>query len=450
MKQWAVAETPAQASPKRGLALYTKILIGLVFGVVAALIAKSTVGEAEAASLDRFAVRWIEPAGKLFLRGILLTVVPLVFSSIITGIYQLGDIRKLGRMGGRTLGIYVFTSLAAASLATAFAIGFEPGGVIDESTRASLSDQFRGAAQSKAALAAGAADRFDGSLFQILLALVPENITEAMSSNKNLLSVIIFAVMFGVGLTLVEREKAEPVAKLMEGINDVMIKLIELMMIIAPYGVFALVFMVVERAGPEILIALAYYTGIVLLALAGHLVLILLPLIRVVGGWSPLAYLRAIKEVWITAFSTSSSSATLPTTMKVAEQELGLPREVSSFVLPLGATVNMDGTTIYQIVAVHFVAQAWGVPIDMATSVSLILVAMLMGIGAAGVPGGVIPLLYVVMATAGIPGPTAELGIALILGMDRLLDMCRSALNVVGDTVTATLVHRLEERTAKA
>ncbi len=444
-----MASEPApETTPKRGLALYTKILIGLVLGVVLALITKAVIGGegAGAESLDRFATRWIEPAGKLFLRGILLTVVPLVFSSIVTGIYQLGDVRKLGRMGGRTLFVYVLTSLAAASLATAFAYGFEPGGVIDASTRAELSTRFHAAAQDKAALAAGASQHFDGSLLQILVDLVPDNIAAAMSDNRSLLRVIIFSVLFGVGMTLVEREKAEPLAKVMEGINEVMIKLIELLMALAPYGVFALVFMVVERAGPDILIALAYYTLVVLLALLGHLVLVLLPLARVVGGWSPLAYLRAIKEVWLTAFSTSSSSATLPTTMRVAERELGIPREVSSFVLPLGSTVNMDGTTIYQIVAVHFVAQAWGIPIDLGTSMSLILVAMLMGIGAAGVPGGVIPLLYVVMATAHIPGPTAELGIALVLGMDRLLDMCRSSLNVVGDTVTATVVHKLEER----
>src|SRR5690606_23852188 len=194
-------------------------------------------------------------------------------------------------------------------------------------------------------------------------------------------------------------------------------KLIEMMMKLAPYGVFALVFMVAVRAGPEILLALGYYTLVVLAALAGHLVLVLLPLIRFVGGRDPLVFLRQIKEIWLTAFSTSSSSATLPTSMRVVEKEVGVPKEIASFVLPLGATVNMDGTTIYQIVAVHFVAQAWGVPIDFATSASRIFVAMLMGIGAAGVPGGVLPLLHVVMGPAGRPTGPPELGIARTLGM---------------------------------
>ena len=441
------SDSPSEDAPRGGLALYTKILIGLALGIVGGIVAKAGIATdpEAAAALDRFATRWIEPAGKLFLRGILLTVVPLVFSSIVTGIFQLGDIRKLGRMGGRTLGIYLFTSVVAATLASVMVVLLAPGDVIDESTRAGLSAQFQTTASASAGAAANAASHFDGSLFQIVLSLVPDNITAAMSDNKSLLHVIVFAVFFGAGLTLIEPEKARPVAAIMEGINEAMIKLIEMMMKLAPYGVFALVFMVAVRAGPEILLALGFYTLVVLGALIAHLSFVLLPLIQLVGKRDPLEFMRQIKEVWLTAFSTSSSSATLPTSMRVVEKEVGVPKEIASFVLPLGATVNMDGTTIYQIVAVHFVAQAWGVPIDVGTSASLIFVAMLMGIGAAGVPGGVIPLLYVVMATAGLPTGTAELGIALILGMDRILDMCRSALNVVGDAVTATLVAKLEE-----
>jgi Na+/H+-dicarboxylate symporter len=427
-----------------GLALHTKILIGLVLGALAAALVKSFTPPESGQAITDFAVRWIEPIGKLFLRGILLTVVPLVFTSIIGGIYQLGDIRTLGRLGTRTLGFYLFTSFAAASLATLFALTLGPGEAVSETTRGLLSEQFAGAANAKLSSSAAAAERFDGSFFQIVLNLVPDNAVAAMTSNKLLLEVIIFAVLLGASLTMIPKEKADPVAVVFEGTNLAMIKIIDVMMKLAPYGVFALVYMVVVRAGTDVLIALGYYTVIVVVCLLAHMVVVLWPLLAIFAKRSPIAFTRSIKEIWLTAFSTSSSSATLPTTMRVAEEEVGISKEVSSFVLPLGATINMDGTTIYQIIAVHFVAQVWGIEISLATSFSLILVAMLMGIGAAGVPGGVIPLLYVVMATAGIPNATAELGIALILGMDRILDMCRSCLNVVGDTITATVVAHAE------
>jgi DAACS family dicarboxylate/amino acid:cation (Na+ or H+) symporter len=204
--------------------------------------------------------------------------------------------------------------------------------------------------------------------------------------------------------------------------------------------------MVVARFGVDVLVALALYTGVVLVALVAHLVLVLMPLLRMLGGVSPVWFIKAMREVWITAFSTSSSAATLPTTIRVAEEKLDVPKPIAGFVLPLGATINMDGTTIYQIIAVHFVAQVWGVPLDASAYLTLILVAMLMAIGAAGVPGGVIPLLYVVMVTVGIPEGVVASGIALILGMDRILDMCRSAINVVGDSATAVIVSQLERK----
>ncbi|MCA9696796.1 MAG: dicarboxylate/amino acid:cation symporter, partial [Myxococcales bacterium] len=273
---------------------------------------------------------------------------------------------------------------------------------------------------------------------------VPENIVLSMTSNRDLLKVILFALAFGIALTLVDRERSRPVAAVLEGVNEAMIKLIGLLMSLAPYGVAALVFMVVARFGVDVLQALALYTAVVLVALLAHLSLVLLPLVRLLGNMGPIAFMKATREVWITAFSTSSSAATLPTTIRVAEDNLGVPRPIAGFVLPLGATINMDGTTIYQIIAVQFVAQVWGVPLDGAALLTLILVAMLMAIGAAGVPGGVIPLLYVVMVTVGIPEAVVGTGIALILGMDRILDMCRSAINVIGDSATAVIVTHME------
>lgn len=443
----ATTSSDDDAQP-RGLALYTQILIALVLGSVLALALKGTVVGPEGwftqAQLESFGARWIQPIGDLFIRAVILTVVPLVFASLSNGIYKLGDLRALGRMGGRTLLVFMGTAALGATIATLLYAVTDPGLSVSPETRAMLAERFASSVGDKQAAASDAATHFGGSAFQVLLSLVPDNIVSAMTSNRDLLKVILFSLLFGASLTMVDREKAAPVAAFLEGLNEVMIKMISLLMKLAPYGVFALVFMVVVRFGPEVLYALALYTGVVLLALLLHLLVVLLPLVKLVGGWPPLAFLRAIKEIWLTAFSTSSSSATLPTTMRVAEENLGVPRPVSSFVLPLGATVNMDGTTIYQIVAVHFIAQVWGVELSVADSVTLIVVAMAMAIGAAGVPGGVIPLLYVVLAAVGVPDGVIPQGIALILGMDRILDMCRSSLNVVGDTATALIIARLE------
>lgn len=424
-----------------GLQLYTKILIGMVVGAVAALVAKQFIDHD---LLLEFGARWVEPIGQLFIRAIILTVVPLVFTSIATGMHSLGDPRDLGRLGGRTVLIFMATAFAGACLATGLYLLFEPGAAISAETRDLLAAQFSDEAAAKVASADEARAYFSGSILQILVGLVPENIVLSMTSNRDLLKVILFALAFGVSLTLITKERAAPVAAVLEGVNEAMIKLIELLMKLAPYGVAALVFMVVARFGVDVLVALALYTLVVLIALAAHLLIVLAPLLRLVAKWNPLEFIRAIREVWITAFSTSSSAATLPTTIRVAEEELDVPRPIAGFVLPLGATINMDGTTIYQVIAVHFVAQVWGVPLDASAYLTLILVAMLMAIGAAGVPGGVIPLLYVVMVTVGIPEEVVGTGIALILGMDRILDMCRSAVNVVGDSTTAVIVARLE------
>ena len=355
--------TGSPADSKGGLQLYTKILIGLVAGSVVALICKSIAGDTgpfTQAALEEWGSRWMQPIGDFFIRAIILTVVPLVFASLTNGIYKLGDVRALGRMGGRTMIIFLGTAFLGAVLASGLYEVTQPGASLSDETRLLLAQQFQG----KVTVAKGAADEaakhFGGSLFEVLLSMVPGNIVEAMTSNRDLLKVILFSVLFGTALTMIERSKAEPVARFIEGLYEVMIKIITMLMALAPYGVFALVFMVIVRFGAEVLYALALYTVVVLLGLALHLIVILMPLVRILAKRSPLQFLAATRDIWITAFSTSSSSATLPTTMKVAEENLGVPKHVSSFVLPLGSTVNMDGTTIYQVIAVHFVAQVWG------------------------------------------------------------------------------------------
>jgi Na+/H+-dicarboxylate symporter len=429
--------------------LYTKILIGMVSGIALALIAKhGLIGSlfADQAALVDFGTRWIEPIGQLFIRSIILTVVPLVFTSIAAGIYSLGDPRELGRIGVTTIGVFMTTSALAACISTGLYLLFQPGRAISATTRDQLAAQFAEEAKKNVAAADQAAEFFSGSPLQVIVGMVPENIVLSMTSNRDLLEVIIFALAFGVALTLISRERSAPVAAVLEGTNEAMTRLISLLMMLAPYGVGALVFMVVVKFGTDVLVALAFYTLVVVLALCTHLLVVLAPLIRLLGLWSPLAFIRATREVWITAFSTSSSAATLPTTLRVTEEKLGVPRPIAGFVLPLGATINMDGTTIYQVIAVLFVAQVWGVPLEPAAYGTLIVVAMMMAIGAAGVPGGVIPLLYVVMVTVGIPEAIVGAGIALILGVDRLLDMCRSAVNVIGDSATAVVVANLERK----
>jgi Na+/H+-dicarboxylate symporter len=437
----------AAGRERRAIPLYTKILIALLLGSIAAVLAKSLlIGPvfADHDALIEFGNRWIQPIGDLFIRAIVLTVVPLVFASIAVGVHSLGDIRALGRLGGRTILIFVGTSLAAALIGTGFYLLFQPGSRISAETRDLLTKQYVESAGKSADQATVAAERFSGSALQIIVDLVPTNIVLAAGSNRDLLQVILFALLLGVALTLIPSERAKPVAALLEGINDAMTKIIEILMLMAPYGVFALVFMVVAKFGTDVLLALAIYTGVVLAALLTQVFVVYLPLLRLVARRNPIEFLRKSREIWITAFSTSSSSATLPTTLRVTEEQLGVPRSIAAFVLPLGATINMAGTTIYQVIGVHFVAQVWGVDLGWTASITLIVISILMAIGAAGVPGGVIPLLYVTMAAVGLPEPMIPLGIALLLGMDRPLDMCRSAINVIGDSVTAVMVASLE------
>jgi DAACS family dicarboxylate/amino acid:cation (Na+ or H+) symporter len=443
---------PDPSDPKRarGGISVGAILIGLVLGVVAALAVKATLvgpsGSLTQAELEAFTQRWIQPFGDLFMRGILVCVAPLVFTSVAAGIHGLGHIGNVGRMGGRTLVLFAITSLAAAVLATVLGNVIAPGNGLSPETRQALAASFEGNVAQRASDAQAAVKQFSGSALEVAVSIVPTNLFASLGNPRDLLGVIVFAFAFGIALLLIPREKSDPVARVLEGVYEATVAIIQLVMKIAPLGVFALVFSVVVRFGTDVLAALAFFVLTVFLGLVLHVALILLPLARFGGGYSPFDYLRRTRLVWLTAFSTSSSSATLPTTMRVAETELGIPRSVASFVLPVGSTVNMDGTTIYQVIAAYFVCQVWSIPVDVTTMISLVLVAMAMGIGAAGVPGGVIPLLYVSMASAGVPEAVIPQGIALILGVDRLLDMARSSVNVVGDLVVAKVVARAAER----
>jgi DAACS family dicarboxylate/amino acid:cation (Na+ or H+) symporter len=444
------ASAPNAPTSARGSVSVGAILLGLILGVVAALAVKATLlapaGALTQLELEQFTARWIQPFGDLFMRGILVCVAPLVFTSVAAGIHGLGHIGNVGRMGVRTLGLFAITSLGAALLATVLGNVLAPGSGLSPATREALAASFEANVAQRANDAQAAVKQFSGSPLEVAVSIVPSNLFASLGNPRDLLGVIIFAFVFGIALLLIPREKSEPVARVLDGVYEATVAIIQLVMKLAPIGVFALVFSVVVRFGTEILAALAFFVLTVLLGLMLHVALVLLPLARFGGGQAPLDYLRKTRLVWLTAFSTSSSSATLPTSMRVAETELGVPRSIASFVLPIGSTVNMDGTTIYQVIAAYFVCQVWSIPVDVTTMVSLVLVAMAMGIGAAGVPGGVIPLLYVSMASAGVPEAVIPQGIALILGVDRLLDMARSSVNVIGDLAVAKVVARAAAR----
>lgn len=412
--------------------LYTKILIGLVSGILVGLVANL----GGVAPLTR-ALQLIEPVGTVFIRLIMMIVVPLVVASLVLGTASLGDIRKLGRLGGKTVVLYLGTTAIAVTIGLIISNLVRPGSRIDAATRDSIAASFADAATAPMALAGD-----KPSALQTLLGLIPTNPFSA-AANGELLPLIIFSVIFGAAVSLIAVERRDAVLGFFHGINDAVMVMIDWIMRLAPYAVFALVGAVVSRFGMELLRSLIIYATVVVLGLALHVLITYGTLVRVLGRLNPLTFARRIAEVPLVAFSTSSSSATLPVTMEVAQEKLGMSREVSSFVLPLGATVNMDGTALYQAVAVMFIAQLYGVPMGVVEQLTIVLTATLASIGAAGVPSAGIITLIMVLQSVGL-GAYTQTGIALILGVDRILDMIRTAVNVTGDLAVATVVARSE------
>ena len=373
----------------------------------------------------------IKPVGSLFLKLIKMVIVPLVFASLLVGIASLGDLNKLGRIGGKTLGVYMVTTAIAVSIGLLSAQIIRPGDAIGDADKAALEAQFKSAATDRASKA-GEAPGF----VENMLNIVPENPIGSLASG-DMLQVIFFAMIFGVTLTMVGGKKAEVVVTFFDCVQEAMVMTIHLVMKLAPYGVAALVADVIGNSGWSVLIALMVYALTVLIGLFLQTILVYGGLVRFVAKVPLIQFLKAIRPAQLIAFSTSSSSATLPVSMECAEERLGISNPVSSFVLPLGSTVNMDGTALYQGVAAVFIAQVF-VPggLSFADQLTIVLTATLASVGAAGVPGAGMVTLAMVLTAVGIP----EVGIALILGMDRLLDMFRTAVNVTGDlSVTAVM-----------
>lgn len=419
------------------MALHNKIGIGLLAGVAVGLMPSLLSwlfpGMPGIEELRR-AILWVEPLGHAWIRLIMMIVIPLVMASLIIGTASLGDITRLGRIGGKTIAFYLATTTIAISIGLILSNIILPGSRIDEASKQRLLESFSDATREQIELAREAPGVVD-----ILLNLIPRNPIESMA-NGDMLPIIFFSLMFGAALSLIQESRRDSVLTFFEGVNDVAMILVDWIMKLAPYAVFALLAAVIAQSGLDLLASLLLYVLTVILGLAVHAFGTYPLAMRLLARFNPLEFFKRIRKVPIIAFSTSSSNATLPVTIEVAQEDLGVSEEVSSFVLPLGATINMDGTALYQGVAVMFIAQVLGIDLSVGTQLMVVLTATLASIGAAGVPSAGIIILTVVLTQAGVP----ETGIALILGVDRILDMCRTAVNVTGDLTCAAFVARSE------
>lgn len=412
----------------KNLALHWKILIGMALGVAAGVLAVQFEGG------PKLVVDWVKPFGTIFINSLKLIAVPLIVASLIMGVAGLKDISKLSKMGGRTIGIYVLTTVLAVSIGLSLVNIIKPGKFISEETRIELTENY-GADAAKRKEAADA--QANTGPLQALIDLVPENIVGAASSNGNMLQVIFFVIFFGIGLILIPPDKAKPVIDFFDGMNEVVLKMIDLIMLAAPYGVFALLAsLVVESPSADIFYALGMYSLTVVLGLAIMIFGFYPFLLSYVVKSSYGEFFKGIAPAQLLAFSTSSSAATLPVTMERVTEHLGVDEDVASFVLPVGATINMDGTSLYQGVAAVFIAQAFGMDLDLMQQLTIVVTATLASIGSAAVPGAGMVMLVIVLQSIGVP---AE-GLALIFAVDRPLDMCRTVVNVTGDATVSMMV----------
>ena len=421
----------------KNLALHWKIIIGMVLGVVFGLLA-ITIG------WDQFTSDWIKPFGTIFINLLKLIAVPLVFASLIKGVASLSDISRLSRIGSRTIGLYLVSTVLAVTTGLFIVNTIQPGKYFSEEKRIEFKEKY--ASKTEAKMEAAAQVKDQGPL-QFLVDIVPQNFMQATTSNKNMLQVIFFAILFGIAMIMLPDEKTVYVKGFFDGVNDVILQIVDLIMMMAPYGVFALLasLMVDFSDGDvnnviELFSALGLYS---LAVVAGLLIMILVvyPIIlRLFTKMNYLDFFKGIMPAQMLAFSTSSSAATLPVTMERCEDHLGVSEEVSSFVLPLGATINMDGTSLYQAVAAVFIAQAFGIDLDLTQQLTIVLTATLASIGAAAVPGAGLVMLVIVLGAVGMDPE----GVALIFAVDRILDMLRTVVNVTGDATVATVIASTE------
>jgi proton glutamate symport protein len=417
--------------------LHTKITLALILGAVAGVAAHLLAAGPEQTWL-RDALVWIEPLGNAWIRLITMVVVPLVMASLIVGTASLGDITKLGRIGGKTVAYYLCTTAVAVTIGLLLSNLLAPGSHMDPSALESLRSTYLAEGASKVQMA-----QQRPGLKDVILDMIPTNPIRAMASG-DMLPIIFFSIFFGAAVSVLPKERKDPVVGFVDGVNEAAMVMVHWIMELAPYAVFALIGAVLARFGTDVLKSLLVYSVTVLLGLALHVFITYPAALRFLARVSPADFFRRVREVPLIAFSTSSSNATLPVTMETAEEEVGVSPEVSSFVLPLGATINMDGTALYQAVATMFIAQVLVGHLSLVTQLGIVLTATLASIGAAGVPSAGIIILIVVLKEALPASVDPAAGIALILGVDRILDMCRTAVNVTGDLTAATVVARSE------
>ena len=411
--------------------LHTRMLAGLALGIAAGLVAHGTLGGDPALA---WVLTWIaQPVGKIFLRLLFMLVVPLIFAALVLGVTGLGDLRSLGRIGLKTLAYTVAVSAIAVVLGLVLVNLLRPGEGLSEEARARLTS---GAADRATVMARAQAPR---SGMELLTEIVPANPLRA-ASEGDMLAWMFFSLVFGIGLSRTRTEAARRLEDVVEGLYDVTMRLIGVVISFAPVGVAALLFSLTAELGLEILVQLARYVGVVLLALAIHQFVVYSAAVAWLGKMSPLRFFRGVEEAMITAFSTASSNATLPTALRVAEENLKLPAHVSRFVLTLGSTANQNGTALFEGVTVLFLAQFYGIDLALGQQALVLFICILGGIGTAGVPAGSIPVVAMILGTVGVPVE----GIGIILGVDRFLDMCRTTLNVTGDLAAAVVVARGE------
>jgi len=417
----------------KDLPLHWKIILGMFLGVIFGLIfSQFYIGKG-------LITDFIKPFGTIFIKLLKLIAIPLILASLIKGISDIKDLSKLSKMGSRTIGIYLITTIVAVSVGLVVVNIFKPGNQISSDTRVELINAYSSDANEKKEIAVEQSQK--GPL-QPLIDLVPENIFYATTKNKNMLQIIFFSILFGLGLTLIPEKDSIPVKKFIDSFNSVILKLIDLIMKTAPLGVFALLAsLVVEAPSWNLFKALAFYSITLVCGLI-FLIILYVFFTYIYVKKKPNEFIKGISPAQLLAFSTSSSAATLPVTIDCVEKRLGVKKEVSSFVLPIGATVNMDGTSLYQAVAAVFIAQAFGIDLTFSAQLGIILTATLASIGTAAVPSAGIVMLVIVLSQAGIP----EAGLALIFAVDRPLDMCRTVVNVTGDAMVSMIVDKLIKR----
>ena len=415
------------------LALHWQILIGMFLGLIFGFIMLQIDGGAQ------FVSDWIKWLGTIFVKLLKLIAIPLILASLIKGISDLKDISKFANIGVRTIIIYICTTVVAITIGLVLVNVFQPGDGVSDETIAKLTATYAddSGVQSKIT---EATRQQEGSPLQFLVDMVPENALQAMSNNKLMLQVIFFAIFLGISMLLIGEERAKPLKDFFDSLNDVVLKMVDLIMLTAPYAVFALLANVVVSSGdPDLLYALLFYSMVVLGGLITMIVFYLI-LVGTIVRKNPFWFLKEISPAQLLAFSTSSSAATLPVTMERVEEHIGVDKEVSSFVLPVGATINMDGTSLYQAVAAVFISQALGFDLTFADQLTIVLTALLASIGSAAVPGAGMVMLVIVLESIGFPADKLAIGLALIFAVDRPLDMCRTVINVTGDATVSMLV----------